>query len=113
MRNSRRLPKGSRLFLNRFGTTVTTLPRNCDCPDFDRITIYDGVNAADVTSRPDGSIDPSTLQKADVIYEVEKYWLCPGSVALWVGEGFSLGLRLALDGVELSRLGGGVRAIVR
>jgi hypothetical protein len=46
---------------------------NCHCPDFYRITIYNGVDAADVTFLPDGSIDPSTLNKTDVIYEVEGY----------------------------------------
>jgi len=50
-----------------------TVPANCDCPDFYRITIYDGVNAADVTFLPDGSIDPTTLNKTDVIYEVDGY----------------------------------------
>ena len=38
-----------------------------------RITIYDGVNAADVVKNPDGSIDPSMLNRTDVIYEVWGY----------------------------------------
>jgi len=51
---------------------VATLPANCDCPDFYRITIYDGVNAADVVWL-DGQIVPSSLNQSDVIYEVEGY----------------------------------------
>jgi len=42
----------------------------CECSDFHRITIYDGVNAADIVKNPDGSIDPSQLNRTDVIYEV-------------------------------------------
>jgi len=34
---------------------------NCDCPDFYRITIYDGVDAADVVWLPDGSIDLTSV----------------------------------------------------
>lgn len=43
---------------------------NCGCADFYRITIYDGVSAADVVKNADGSIDPSQLNRTDVIYEV-------------------------------------------
>ncbi|MHC4425296.1 MAG: DNRLRE domain-containing protein [Planctomycetota bacterium] len=46
---------------------------NCDCPDFYRITIYDGVNAADVVWLPDGSIDPTLLREQEVIYEFYGY----------------------------------------
>jgi hypothetical protein len=42
-----------------------TLPADCGCPDFYRITIYNGVYA-----NPDGSITPN---KTDVIYEVYGY----------------------------------------
>jgi hypothetical protein len=45
----------------------------CSCSDFYRITIYDGVDAADVDKNPDGSIDPSELNRTDVIYEVWGY----------------------------------------
>jgi hypothetical protein len=45
---------------------------NCDCPDFYRITIYDGVDAADVTI-VDGVIDPAELNTTDVIYEFYGY----------------------------------------
>jgi hypothetical protein len=48
---------------------------NCDCPDFYRITIYDGVHAADVDWLPDGSIDLDSLPTSpeDVIYEFYGY----------------------------------------
>jgi hypothetical protein len=46
---------------------------NCDCPDFYRITIYDGVDAADVVWLPDGSIDPTLLRQQEVIYEFYGY----------------------------------------
>lgn len=52
---------------------VATLPANCDCPDFYRITIYDGINAADVVWDENGNIVPSSLNQTDVIYEVEGY----------------------------------------
>lgn len=42
----------------------------CECSDFYRITIYDGVNAEDIVKNPDGSIDPGQLNRTDVIYEV-------------------------------------------
>ena len=45
----------------------------CSCSDFYRITIYDGVYAANVVKNPDGSIDPSQLNRTDVIYEVWGY----------------------------------------
>ena len=46
---------------------------DCDCPDFYRITIYDGVNASDVVWLPDGSIDPTNLRSKPVIYEFYGY----------------------------------------
>jgi hypothetical protein len=46
---------------------------NCDCPDFYRIVIYDGVDAADVTWIEEGVIDPASLNTSDVIYEFYGY----------------------------------------
>jgi hypothetical protein len=48
---------------------------NCDCPDFYRITIYNGVDAADVVWLPNGDIDPNSLPAGpeDVIYEFFGY----------------------------------------
>lgn len=46
---------------------------NCSCSDFYRITIYDGVDASDVVKNPDGSIDPSQMNRTKVIYEVWGY----------------------------------------
>ena len=46
---------------------------NCDCPDFYRITIYNGVDADDVVWLPDGSIDPTLLRQQEVIYEFYGY----------------------------------------
>jgi hypothetical protein len=46
---------------------------DCACPDFYRITIYDGVPAAAVVFNDDGSIDPTSLNRTDVIYEVYGY----------------------------------------
>lgn len=48
-----------------FGVKGAEQLANCDCPDFYRITIYDGVYA-----NADGSITPN---KTDVIYEVYGY----------------------------------------
>jgi hypothetical protein len=56
-----------------FGEKGSVALVNCDCPDFYRITIYDGVNAANVLKNPDGSIDPTSLNQTDVIYEVFGY----------------------------------------
>jgi len=50
-----------------------TIPANCDCPDFYRITIYDGVDAADVVWLDEDNIDPASLNTTDVIYEVDGY----------------------------------------
>jgi len=49
------------------------LAETCDCSDFYRITIYDGVNAADVEWLADGSIDPESMNREDVIYQVWGY----------------------------------------
>jgi hypothetical protein len=46
---------------------------NCGCPDFYRITIYDGVLASKVTRLTDGRIDPTSLDRTNVIYEVYGY----------------------------------------
>ena len=56
-----------------FGEKGTVDLGNCDCPDFYRITIYDGVDAADVVWLPDGSIDPTLLREQAVIYEFYGY----------------------------------------
>jgi len=45
----------------------------CGCPDFYRITISDGVYAENLVRNDDGSIDPSSLNRTDVIYEVLGY----------------------------------------
>jgi hypothetical protein len=45
---------------------------NCDCPDFYRITIHNGVDAADAFL-DDGSIDLDTLTSQPVIYEFHGY----------------------------------------
>jgi hypothetical protein len=58
---------------NGFGEKGDQALANCGCSDFYRITIYDGVNAADVVKNPDGSVDPSMLNRTDVIYEVQGY----------------------------------------
>jgi hypothetical protein len=58
---------------NGFGEKGDQALANCGCSDFYRITIYDGVNAADVVKNPDGSIDPIQLNRTDVIYEVQGY----------------------------------------
>ncbi len=57
-----------------FGEKGATDLANCDCPDFYRITIYDGVDAADVTMDADGNIIQLGLLKSqDVIYEFFGY----------------------------------------
>lgn len=58
-------------------SNVVSLPYtelgHCDCPDFYRITIYDGVRSDAVTYLPDGRVDPASLNKTKVIYEVFGY----------------------------------------
>lgn len=56
-----------------FGEKSATELSNCDCPDFYRITIYDGVDAADVEWDEDGNIKLDSLNTTTVIYEVEDY----------------------------------------
>ena len=56
-----------------FGEKGATPLANCDCPDFYRVTIYDGVNAADVVWLDEDNIDPASLNTTDVIYEVDGY----------------------------------------
>jgi len=47
---------------------------NCDCPDFYRISIYNGVDASTPSLfLPDGNIDQTKLDKTNVIYEVDAY----------------------------------------
>ena len=46
---------------------------DCRCADFYRITIYDGVDAADLTFLADGSIDPALWDDKAVIYEFYGY----------------------------------------
>jgi hypothetical protein len=62
---------------------------NCDCPDFYRITIYDGVNAADVIWLDDYNIDPSSLNQVDVIYEFYGY-IDGGNLQIHRPTGFDL-----------------------
>jgi hypothetical protein len=58
-----------------FGEKATVELADCDCPDFYRITIYNGVDAADVDFLPDGSIDLNSMLMGpgDVIYEFYAY----------------------------------------
>lgn len=56
-----------------FGEKGAEAWANCDCPDFYRITIFDGVNAEDAVRLPDGSIDPTDLRSKPVIYEFYGY----------------------------------------
>lgn len=74
---------------NGFGEKGDTALANCDCPDFYRITIYDGVDAANVVRNPDGSIDTSSLNKTDVIYQVKGY-INGGNLQIHPPTGFDL-----------------------
>jgi hypothetical protein len=58
-----------------FGENGAVALADCDCPDFYRMKIYNGVDAADVTLDEDGNIELSSLKTApeDVIYEVHGY----------------------------------------
>lgn len=56
-----------------FGEKASVELADCDCSDFYRITIYDGVAAADVIFLTDGSIDLASMNRVDVIYEVSGY----------------------------------------
>jgi len=62
---------------------------NCACPDFYRITIYNGVDASDVVWLPDGSIDPALLRAQDVIYEFYGY-IDGGNLQIHRPTGFDL-----------------------
>jgi hypothetical protein len=57
-----------------FGEKGTGGDADCGCPDFYRITIYDGARRGDVVWE-NGSIDPSSLPRlpGDVIYEFYAY----------------------------------------
>jgi hypothetical protein len=46
---------------------------DCNCADFYRITIYNGVDAADVDWLDDENIDLNSLNQVDVIYEFYGY----------------------------------------
>jgi len=58
-----------------FGEKGTVELGDCDCPDFYRITIYNGASAEDVEWNEDGSIDPTSLPRGldDVIYQFYGY----------------------------------------
>ena len=56
-----------------FGDKGTVALANCDCPDFYRITIYNGVSADNVHWLWDGSIDTGPLRAQEVIYEFYGY----------------------------------------
>jgi hypothetical protein len=58
---------------NGFGEKGDLPLGNCDCADFYRITIYNGVDAADVVWLDDNNIDISSLNTMDVIYEFQGY----------------------------------------
>jgi hypothetical protein len=56
-----------------FGDKGIEVLANCDCPDFYRITIYNGVSADNVNWLWDGSIDTVPLRAQEVIYEFYGY----------------------------------------
>jgi hypothetical protein len=62
---------------------------NCDCPDFYRITIYNGVPADDVVRNADGSIDVGSMNRTDVMYEVYGY-IDGGNLQIHPPTGFDL-----------------------
>jgi len=74
---------------NAFGEKGDQDLANCGCSDFYRITIYDGVDAANVVKNSDGSIDLSSLNQVDVIYEVQGY-IEGGNLQLHSLTGFDL-----------------------
>jgi hypothetical protein len=58
------------------GTSVmlgSTPLANCTCPDFYRITVYKGVLSSEVTFLPSGKVDPASVNRTDVIYQVYGY----------------------------------------
>ncbi|HWR16293.1 MAG TPA: hypothetical protein VN577_15800 [Terriglobales bacterium] len=61
--------------VNAPNTIINLLPTplgHCDCPDFYRITIYNGVRSDQVVW-VNGKIDPASLDRTNVIYEVFGY----------------------------------------
>ena len=72
-----------------FGENGTVELANCDCPDFYRITIYDGVDADQVDWLADGSIDPTLLLGQDIIYEFYGY-IDGGNLQIHYPTGFDL-----------------------
>ena len=72
-----------------FGEKGAAALANCSCSDFYRITIYAGVDASDVVKNADGSIDPSQMNRTDVIYEVWGY-LDGGNLQIHHPTGFDL-----------------------
>jgi hypothetical protein len=56
-----------------FGEKSSTPLANCDCPDYYRITIYDGVDSDSVVFDQDGKIDPASVNRTDVIYQAFGY----------------------------------------
>ncbi|MGA1842479.1 MAG: DUF4114 domain-containing protein [bacterium] len=62
---------------------------NCDCPDFYRITIYNGIYADDVVWLPDGNIDLNSLNLTEVLYEVYGY-IDGGNLQIHPPTGFDL-----------------------
>ena len=58
---------------NGFGEKGDLELANCECADFYRITIYDGVDAAGVVWLDENNIDLNSLNTTDVIYEFHGY----------------------------------------
>jgi hypothetical protein len=69
---------------NGFGEKGDLMSANCDCPDFYRITIYDGVT------------DPSSLNTTDVIYEFHGY-LDGGNLQIHYLTGYDLNNMVSLN----------------
>lgn len=72
-----------------FGEKSGTALADCRCPDYYRITIYNGVDAANVVKNPDGSIDPNSLDRTTVIYEARGY-IDGGNLQIHPPTGFDL-----------------------
>lgn len=72
-----------------FGEKGSVALADCRCPDFYRITIYDGVSAANVKWNADGTIDTTSLNKTDVIYEARGY-INGGNLQIHPPTGFDL-----------------------
>jgi len=58
---------------NAFGEKGDEELADCVCPDFYRITIYNGVNYDEVVWLGDGIIDPTNLRAQEVLYEFYGY----------------------------------------